>query len=225
MDRYLFPATGILVYVAMVIFISGTVYRVIKWQHGSKQANPQDAPGKPKGSRWMSLLIIALHIAGIGLIMGHTRLFGDIGFVVSIIGEDRLNQVGNILGTGLGLFVIIALGYLFVRRLKSPHKEFSTPADYAFLLFTIFLVLLGNYLRLAKPFGLEDYQAYTAALVALSPVMPESIATSSAKLVLSGHVFTVSLLLCYFPFSNLIPTICQLISRQRKCGQSGTSAT
>jgi len=224
MDWFTLLAAGYMVYVALIIFLGGTVYRVIGWLKVSRNTNNQDLPNTPgnKGPafplqsiahRGAQFVIIALHVTGLGLFLGHTRIFGDVKLAITILGEDGLNNIGNILGTALGLFLLFVLGFLLLRRLKASRTGYRASADYLLLLLVILLALLGNYLRLTKPFGLEDYRAYVASLVALSPAFPEAIILSPTRWLLTGHVFTANLLLIYFPFSAIIPTICCFISK------------
>ncbi len=227
MDWFSFFAAGVLVYIAVAVFLGGTVYQIIKWRTRAKSAVRQGMFPKPTGpkrflklgwdsflypwvldtDRWMWFFVIAMHLAGVGLFFGHTRIFGDAGFMLSIFGEDSLNRLGGILGTAIGIFLFIAFLYFLIRRLKSPYKELSVPADYLLLLLILLLILLGDHLRLTHPFELGDYRAYMSSLVHLSPSYPEAIAGSPARWVLTFHVLTASLLLIYFPFSKLIHAI------------------
>jgi len=224
MDWFSLLAAGYMVYVALAIFLGGTVYRVIRWQKGPRHTDNQDhpntsgseypvSPPQSLSRRGAQIIIIALHATGLGLFLGHTRIFGDVKLAINILGEDGLNNIGNILGTALGLFLLVALGYLLLRRLMASRKGYHASADYLLLLLVLFLALLGNYLRLTKPFGLYDYRAYVASLVALSPAFPEAIALSPARWLLTGHVLSANLMLIYFPFSTLIPTICSFIRK------------
>jgi len=216
MDWFSFLVAGIMVYLSIAIFLGGTICRIIKWQRHHRNVITQ---GLPNTKRLMQFFVIALHAIGLGLFLGHTRIFGDVSFALSMFGEDTLNLVGNILGTGLGLFLIIIIGYLLIRRLRSPRKEFAKYTDYFVLLLILLIILLGNYLRLTKPFGLEDYRDYMASLVALNPAFPVTIAASPARWILTGHVLAANLLLAYFPFSNLIPTICSFVNKHLRCGK------
>ena len=222
MDWFSFVAAGILIYITPVVLLSGTVYQIIKERQRCKNMPTNmggDAPTQlpqPSTQRWTKFLVIALAVTGLGLFLGHTRIFGDVDLILRIFGEDKLNRAGNILGTGLGLFLLVAVGYLLIHRLISFHKEPVTPGALLPLLLVLLVVLLGNYLRLTKPFGLEDYRAYMASLVAFSPAFPEAMATSPFKWVLTSHVLTVNLLLICLPFSGLVSNVYNFVSGQRQ---------
>jgi len=227
MDAFSFFAAGILVYVAVAVFIFGTIYQIIRWRSRPASGIRQGMFPKPRSpgrflklgkdsflfpwvldtDRWMWFFVITMHLAGVGLFFGHTRLFGDPSFILSLVGEEGMNQLGGILGAGIGIFLFIAFTYFLIRRMKYPYKELSIPADYLLLLLILLLVLLGDHLRLTHPFELADYRAYMSSLTELKPAYPEAIAGSPAKWVLTGHVLTASMLLIYFPFSKLIHAV------------------
>jgi nitrate reductase gamma subunit len=227
MDAFSFFAAGILVYMAVAVFIVGTVVQFVRWQRRPASGIRQGMFPKPRGlprllklgkdsfvfpwvldtDRWMWFFVITMHAAGVGLFFGHTRLFGDPGFILSLVGEEGMNRLGGILGAGIGIFLFVAFTYFLIRRMKYPYKELSVPADYLLLLLILLLILLGNHLRLTHPFELADYRAYMSSLVAFSPDYPAGIAGSEAKWVLTFHVLTANMLLIYFPFSKLIHSV------------------
>jgi nitrate reductase gamma subunit len=227
MDAFSFFAAGILVYVAVAVFIFGTIFQVIRWQSRPASGIRQGMFPKRRGfprllklgkdsflfpwvldtDRWMWFFVITMHLAGVGLFFGHTRLFGDPSFIISLVGEEGMNKLGGVLGAGIGIFLFIAFTFFLIRRMKYPYRELSVPADYLLLLLILLLVLLGDHLRLTHPFELADYRAYMSSLVALKPDFPDAIAGSEAKWVLTAHVLTANMLLLYFPFSKLIHAV------------------
>jgi nitrate reductase gamma subunit len=224
MNWFSYLAAGILVYIAVAVFVIGSIYKIVKWKHQPKSAIKQGIFPKPAGSggrylkllkdnflfpqvldtdRWMWFCVIVMHLAGLGLFIGHTRIFGDPGFALNTLGEDNLNMLGAYLGGGMGIILLIVFTFFLVRRFKSPYKEVSTPEDYLLLLLILILVLLGDHLRFTHPFELADYRAYMDSLLAFRPAFPEAIAESPSRWILTFHVMTASLLLIYFPFSKL----------------------
>ncbi len=227
MDWFSYIAAGILVYVAVAVFIGGSVYQIIKWRRRAKSTIRQGMFPRPSGprrffkltgdsllfpwvletDRWMWFFIIGMHLAGLGLLFGHTRLFGDLPFMISLFGEGGMENLGAVAGTAIGIFLFIAFSYFLIRRMKYPYKELSVPADYLLLLLILLLVLLGDHLRLTKPFDLAEYRDYMASLVAFKPSFPQAINDSPARWVLTFHVLTANILFIYFPFSKLIHAI------------------
>ncbi len=227
MDAFSFFAAGILVYVAVAVFIFGTIIQIIRWQRRPASGIRQGMFPKPRGfprllklgkdsfifpwvldtDPWMWFFVITMHLAGIGLFLGHTRLFGDPDFVLRLVGEGTMNQLGGVLGAAIGIFLFIAFTYFLIRRTKYPYKELSVPADYLLLLLILLLVLLGDHLRLTKPFELSAYRDYAHNLLTFNIKYPSVIAFSPAKWVLTFHVLCANLLLIYFPFSKLIHSV------------------
>ena len=225
MDWFSFVTAGLLVYVAVAVFLLGSAYKIVKWMRRPKSPVKQGLFPKPSGAggrllklgkdnfifpqvldtdRWMWFFVIGMHLAGVGLFFGHTRLFGDVGLAISLLGEEGMNTLGAYLGGTIGIALFIAFTYFLIRRFKSPYKDISIPEDYLLLVLILVLITLGNHLRLTHPFELADYRAYMESLVAFSPAYPQAIAESASRWVLTGHVLTASLLLIYFPFSKLV---------------------
>ena len=223
-----FTAAGIAVYLAIAILVCGVIFHLINcWRQRPRYVRASNATGNggllslswSEFSLGKKIFVIALLATSLGLFLGHTRIFGDLGLVLNLFGEENLDRIGHILGTGLGIFFFVAVGYLLLRRIASPRKEQSRPKDYLLLSLVLLLVLLGNYLRIIRPFGLEDYRAYMASLVAFSPAFPETIASSSWRWLLTGHVFTASLFFAYLPFSGFVPSIYDFVRRCLKHNQ------
>jgi len=224
MDRFLLLAVGIFMYASVVVFFGGVVFRLMMWRKRSVHIGAPDTPAEtgreitltkwPGGNREGRFLAVALFAAALGLFLGHTRILGDVSFVISVFGEDLLNYVGNILGTALGLFFLAVIVYLLIRRIVAGWHKPAAVVGCLPLLLVLLIVLLGNYLRLAKPFNLEEYRAFALSLLALDSVFPHTIMASPAGWILVGHVFAASLLFIYIPFSGFIPAVCSLISRR-----------
>ena len=225
MDWFTFFAAGILVYIAVAVFIGGSIYQIVRWMRRPKSPIRQGMFPQPanKGlrflklgkdnflfpqvldtDRWMWFFVIGMHLAGIGLFLGHTRLFGDVSIALSIFGEHRLEQLGGIIGGGIGIALLIAFTYFLIRRFKSPYKELSTPADYLLIVLILLLILFGDHLRFTHPFGIQEYREYMDSLLAFRPSYPAIILYSPSRWILTGHVMTACVLLIYFPFSKLI---------------------
>lgn len=227
MDWFSYLTAGILVYVALAVFLGGSLYRIVRWWRTPKSTIRQGMFPKPRGARrfiklgwdsllfpqvldtdrWMWFFVIGMHLAGLGLFFGHTRLFGDLGLMLNALGAQGMENLGAVLGSTIGVFLFIAFSYFLIRRVKSPYRELSVPEDYLLLLLILLLVLLGDHLRFTKPFELADYRAYMASLAALKPSFDSAIAESPAKWILVAHVLTANLLLIYFPFSKLVHSI------------------
>jgi nitrate reductase gamma subunit len=224
MEWLSFLIAGLGVYVAVALFLGGSLYRLIRWWRTPKSTIHQGMFPKPRGlpralklagdtfvfpwvlttDAWMWFFVIGMHLAGLGLFFGHTRLFGDVPLMLNLFGAGGMETLGNVLGTTIGIFLFMAFSYFLIRRMKSPYKELSVPADYLLLLLILLLILLGDHLRLTHPYSLDDYRSYMASVLAFNPHFPASIASSGSEPVLLGHIATADILIAYFPFSKLV---------------------
>jgi len=228
MDWFSFIVAGVMVYVAVAIFIGGSIYRFIKWSRTPKSPVRQGMfpqPGSPltralklgKDSlifpqvldtdRWMWFFVIGMHLAGIGLFFGHLRLIFEFTPIYNAVGPVTMENMANWVGGAIGISLFIAFTYFLLRRFKSPYRELSVPEDYLLLLLILLIILLGDHLRFTQAFDLAAYREYISSLLHFRPAFPTTIASSPEKWLLDAHVLTASLLLIYFPFSKLVHAI------------------
>jgi nitrate reductase gamma subunit len=228
MDWFSFIVAGIMVYVAVAVFIGGSVYRVIKWLRTPKSPVRQGMFPQPGGpltralklgkdslifpqvldtDRWMWFFVIGMHLAGIGLFIGHLRLIFEFTPIYNAVGPATMENMAAWVGGAIGISLFIAFTYFLLRRFKSPYRELSVPEDYLLLVLILMLVLLGDHLRFTHPFELSSYRDYMESLLRFKPHFDNLISDSPARWVLVGHVLTANLLLIYFPFSKLVHAI------------------
>ena len=225
MDWFSFIVAGIMVYVAVAVFLIGSIYRVIQWRRAPKSTvkqgmfpraeNPfkrtlklgKDSllfPQVLDTDRWMWFFVIGMHLAGIGLFFGHLRLLFEITPLYNALGAGGMETLASWVGGASGISLFIAFTYFLLRRFKSPYRELSVPEDYLLLLLILLLVLLGDHLRLTHPFDLASYRDYMSSLLHFKPAFSTAITFSADKWVLDAHVLTANMLLIYFPFSKLV---------------------
>lgn len=225
MDWFSFIVAGILVYVAVAIFLVGSIYRVVQWRRAAKSPVKQGMFPRTRNpavralklgkdsfifpqvfdtDRWMWFFVIGMHLAGIGLFFGHLRLLFEFTPLYNALGPDGMENLANLVGGTIGVFLFLAFIYFLFRRFKSPYRELSVPEDYLLVVLILAIILLGDHLRFTKPFALQDYRAYISSLLHFKPAFVTTIAFSAQKWVLDAHVLTANLLLIYFPFSKLV---------------------
>ena len=96
--------------------------------------------------------------------------------------------------------VIVSLTYLFVRRIIYPQMRLiSLPSDYFALLLIIAVVLSGVLMRHFFKIDAEKAKEMVLSIVTLHPSISASIG-----LPFYIHLFLVSVLAAYFPFSKLM---------------------
>ena len=228
MDWFSYLVAGILVYVAVAIFLLGTVYRIYQWFRVTRSSVKLGMFPRPK-NKWargiklvkdsflypqvldvdatMWFFVLLLHIGGIGAFVGHLRLFNEFTPIANALGEEGMAQFALWTGGTVGIILLVSVTYLILRRFKSPYKDLSTPEDYLLLVLVLVILLFGNHLRFFGDVHVAEYREYIHSLLIFRPAFPEAIAESSTKWVLVGHVLTANLLFIYFPFSKLIHSV------------------
>jgi nitrate reductase gamma subunit len=228
MDWFSFLVAGVMVYVAVAVFILGSLYAVVKWLRTPKSPVRQGMFPRPSSGlartlkvgkdslifpqvldtdRWMWFFVIGMHLAGIGLFFGHLRLITEFWPLYNALGASGMETLATWVGGGIGIALFIAFLYFLLRRFKSPYRELSVPEDYLLILLILLIILLGDHLRFTHAFDLSNYRDYMSSLLHFRPAFDTTIRFGGEKWVLVAHVFTANLLLMYFPFSKLVHSI------------------
>ena len=158
---------------------------------------------------WVGAL--AFHYAFLTVLIRHLRFFTEpVPFFVGLLEKvDSFFRI-EVLYPGFyfgvpgvylsGIVLLIAVTYLFTRRLFIRQVRYiSLAADY-FPLFLIFgIALTGILMRYVIKIDVTAAKELTMGLVTFRPTIPEGVGT-----VFYAHLFFVSILLAYFPFSKLM---------------------
>ncbi len=160
--------------------------------------------------KWLWLAALVFHYSFLVIFLRHFRFFMEPvpGFVHLLESLDGFMQMGVLPFNGFGLpgvyltdmLLMLAVTYLFARRLYvSQTRYLSLPADY----FPLFLILgLGFTGILMRYFIRVDITAVKQLAVGLfkfSPTVPDGIGV-----IFYIHLFLISVLIAYFPFSKLM---------------------
>jgi len=228
MNLFSFIVAGIMVYIAIIVFIGGIIYQLISWFRAPKSPVRLGLFPRPKnkGARFfktikdslffpqsfevdktMWIFAIVFHGSLLGVLIAHFRLVREFTPLVNILGIAGLNRVSEIGGKTLGIIIAITLIYYLLRRFSSPFKELSVPEDFLLIIILMLIVGFGNHLRFFAHIPVEEYREYVQSLLAFKPSFPEAIAKSPARYILSLHVMTVNILVMYLPFSKLMHMI------------------
>lgn len=152
--------------------------------------------------KWLWLAGLAFHYSFLVILIRHLRFFTTpVPFFV-----EGLERVDGFLQVGLpgiyitdGLF-IAAVTYLFIRRVIIPQVRYiSLPADYFPLILIFMIGLTGILTRYITKVDIIKVKQLVMGLVTFNPVVPEGIGV-----IFYIHLFLVSALLAYFPFSKLM---------------------
>jgi nitrate reductase gamma subunit len=98
------------------------------------------------------------------------------------------------------VIILIALGYLFIRRIIYPQVRYiSLPSDYFVLLAIGGIAISGVLMRLIYKVDLVQVKEWIMAMLRFHPMLPKGV-----NLIFYIHLFFVSLLIAYFPISKLM---------------------
>jgi nitrate reductase gamma subunit len=239
-------------YTAVVLFVAGFIYRVLKWASspvpfhiptvcGQQKSlpwiktSPIDSPSTTGGvivrlaleillfrsllknekvelqepqrllfrtSTYLWLGAIALHWSLLIIILRHLRFFLEPVplFVVVLQRLDSILQ--NLLPIVYisDVVILIALAYLFLRRMIYPQVRYiSLPSDYFVLLAMGGIAISGVLMRLIYKADLVQVKEWVMAMLRFQPMPPKGV-----NLLFYIHLFFVSLFIAYFPLSKLM---------------------
>ncbi len=208
--------TGVLGRMFFEIFLFRSLFRntSLEFRGGSKITYEWE--------KWLWIAALAFHYSFLTVVLRHLRFFTEPipGFVKFLEKADGFLEIGIAPLNGFmlpgilisGFVLTAAAAYLFLRRVYVPQTRYiSLPADY----FPLFLILgiagTGIMMRYMGPFmqyafntdwftvPIVQVKALGVGLVTGSPVVSEEIGT-----LFFIHIFLVSVLLIYFPFSKLM---------------------
>jgi nitrate reductase gamma subunit len=149
---------------------------------------------------WLGAM--AFHYSFLVILLRHLRFFLEpIPTVVVIL--QRVDSIFQNLLPILyisDVIILIALAYLFVRRIIYPQVRYiSLPSDYFVLLAIGGIAISGVLMRLIYKVDLVQVKEWFMAMLSFRPMPPKGV-----NLIFYIHLFFVSLLIAYFPVSKLM---------------------
>lgn len=152
--------------------------------------------------KWLWAAALAFHWSFLVVFLRHYRFFAEPvpGFVARLQSIDGLFQVGVPVVYITGFILVVAVTYLFLRRVTIPQVRYvSLMTDY-FPLFLIFgIAASGLLMRHIYKVDVVKVKELAMGLVAFNPTVPDGIG-----FIFFVHLFFVSVLFAYFPFSKLM---------------------
>lgn len=161
--------------------------------------------------KWLWLFALAFHYAFLVVVLRHLRFFTEpipafVKWLEALDGFFQIGAVQPVYGFGLpglmmsGFVLLGAAGLLFLRRfLLAQVRYISLPADYFPLFLIMGIALTGILMRYFLKVDVVRVKELTLGLASFRPTAPEGIGV-----LFYIHVFLVSVLLAYFPFSKLV---------------------
>ena len=158
---------------------------------------------------WVGAL--AFHYAFFTVVVRHLRFFTvPVPFFITLLEQVdsfmRIEVLYDVIQAGLpgvymsGLVLFAAALYLFVRRVVIANVRYiSLPADFFPLFLIMGIALSGIFMRYVAKVDNVAIKELTMGLVTFRPSIPEGVSA-----LFYAHMFLVSVLLAYFPFSKLM---------------------
>jgi nitrate reductase gamma subunit len=158
---------------------------------------------------WVGAL--AFHYAFLVVLIRHLRFFTEpvpyfVQLVENIDSFFRVEIIYPVLKFGVpgvymsGFVLLAAVTYLFFRRLFVRQVKYISIASDYFPLFLIFgIALSGILMRYFAKIDVTAAKELTLGLITFRPTIPEGVSP-----IFFVHVFLVSILIAYFPFSKLM---------------------
>lgn len=152
---------------------------------------------------WVGAL--AFHYAFAVVLVRHLRFFLEpVPAPVKLLeAVDAFFQFGLPVVYLSGVVLLVAVAYLALRRIFIPMVRYISLANDFFPLFLIFgIAFTGILMRYFAKVDILSIKALTMGLVSFS--FPDTAVLKGIDGLFYGHLFFVSVLLAYFPFSKLM---------------------
>lgn len=152
--------------------------------------------------KWLWLFGLLFHYSFLVVLLRHLRFFLEPvpGWVAGLEALDGFLEIG-LPGVLLsGVVLAAAVGYLLQRRLTWPNIRYiSLTSDYFPLWLILGIALTGIAMRYLIRVDVVKIKELTMGLVTFHPVAPLDLSPW-----FYAHLFLVSVLFAYFPFSKLV---------------------
>ncbi len=187
---------------ALEVLAFRSLFRNLRTELKKDPANPEGARLVHWSYKWLWLGAIAFHYAFLVVLVRHLRFFTEPvpGFLHLLESLDGFLQFFVPVIYLSGVVLLVAALYLLARRITNPALRYiSLAADYFPLLLIISIALTGILMRYVYKVDIVAVKQLALGLVTLHPVMPAGIGS-----IFYIHLFLVSVLFAYFPFSKLM---------------------
>ncbi len=192
---------GVIIRMALEVLCFRSLFRntALDFRHGRATYS---------SSKWLWLFALGFHYSFLVVLLRHLRFFTEpvLGFVTLLEKLDGFLEIGlwplswlpGLYMSGMALMGMVT--FLVLRRLVIPQVRYITLTNDWFPLFLILAIAqTGILMRYLLKVDIVSVKALTMGLVHFQPVVPEGIGV-----IFYIHLFLVSVLLTYFPFSKLM---------------------
>jgi nitrate reductase gamma subunit len=188
--------TGVISRMALEILLFRSLFR------NSKAELRQGARLTYGESKFLWLGALAFHWSFLIILVRHLRFFLEpVPRAVLVLEKlDSFFQVGAPIVYVTDVLIVAALLYLLQRRLSDPQVRYiSLLADYFALFLILGLAVSGIWMRYFTRVDIVAIKQLAVGLVTFSPVVPKEVGP-----LFFVHLFLLSTLAAYFPFSKLM---------------------
>jgi nitrate reductase gamma subunit len=187
--------SGVIGRMMLEIFLFRSLFRNLKT--GLKNGNISYGSDK-----WLWLAGLAFHYSFATVLIRHLRFFMEPipALINTIDALDGFLQIGAPHFLLSGGVLLVAAGYLFIRRVNNAQVRYiSLPADYFPLFLIIGIALSGILMRYVTKVDIVHVKQLTMSLASFQMSVPGGIGV-----IFFIHLFLICTLLIYFPFSKLM---------------------
>ena len=187
---------------ALEVFAFRSLFRNLRTELRKDPDNPEGARLIHWSYKWLWLGAIAFHYAFLVVLLRHLRFFTEPvpGFLHLIDSVDGFMYFFTPVVYMSGVVLVVAAAYLLARRITNPMLRYiSLAADYFPLLLILGIAISGILMRYVYKVDIVAVKELVMSLVALHPKVPAGIGP-----IFFVHLFLVSALIAYFPFSKLM---------------------
>jgi len=189
--------SGVIGRMLLEVFLFRSLFSNTKFE---LKKGPKIAYGSTK---WLWLGSLAFHWTFVVVVVRHIRLFTEPvpSFLNNIEALDGFLQVGVPGVLISGVVLLLAVTYLFLRRVFIPEVRYiSLAADYFPLFLIISVALTGILMRYFLRVDLVSIKELTMGLASFSV----AVSLEGISVVFYIHLLLVSTLLAYIPFSKIM---------------------
>lgn len=187
---------GVVIRMALEILLFRSLFR------NTKAEVKADAKVLFGSSKWLWLGGIVFHWSFLIILLRHSRFFLEpIPSLIMLLEKgDSIFQFGIPLFYLTDAGILAAVTYLFFRRVVAPQiKYISQPADYFPLYLILSIAVTGVLMRYFIRVDVVGIKSLARGLVTFRPSVPDGLGV-----LFYIHLFLVSVLAIYFPFSKLM---------------------
>ncbi len=188
-------------YIAVIVFLVGTIYRYRSTSFGFSSLSSQFLEGKKLF--WGS---IPFHIGILVVFLGHLTAF-LLPKETLLWNSEPIRLIAlEVTGFIFGLSVLFGLVSLFIRRISNARlRVVTSKMDIIVELLLIAVVILGCWIALGYRWGSSwfaaDLSPYLWSIVKLSPQID---AVSAMPVVIKLHIILAFIIMLLFPFTRLV---------------------